>query len=155
MEEQQELGATAKKNQPTVQGVLLAVAIGAAILGYKIWDKVKGSDPVDGAITVMQGEMQTPSSFNLVNGKVMWEGKTRDAIPVYVVELNFDAQNLMGAMVRQCALVAFAMKGKDVRWNDQTAVNLGCENAQALGGERSLVEMVKSVNFKGYVDGVD
>lgn len=104
-------------------------------------------DPEDYAETIVKQSLATPSSFRVIDSDVVWEGELKNGLHAYVAKVAFDADNLMGASIRGCALVAFVKDGMETKWNSDRAVNMGCENASALGGEAGLIEMVKEHNF--------
>lgn len=96
---------------------------------------------------ILKESLATPSTFNAIESDVVWEGELREGQTAYVVKVIFDAENMMGANIRGCALVAHYQDGLEMKWRKQGAINIGCDNASALGGEAGLIEMVKSVNF--------
>jgi hypothetical protein len=95
-----------------LQAIIVLVAF--ALTGC---DYIGTDNRILNAIEILKKNMDTPATFSLVKGEVAFSGRDANGKPAYIVKLEYDSQNINGAMVRQCNLVAYVDNGKTVSWN--------------------------------------
>lgn len=101
---------------------------------------------VANASEIIKKSLRSPSSFSLVSGKEVWSGKNPEGNAAYIVRIEYDAQNGFGAMIRDCKLVAYNVKGDKIEWRTNGAMD-ACE-AKPLFDETQMVEMIRKINFE-------
>lgn len=110
--------------------------------------KEAGSELLDAKVIqagsqVVTKYLRSPSSFQLVSGKKVWEGVDDKGNPAYIVRVEFDAQNGFGAMIRACQLAAFSFTSDD-QFEHRATESEACD---ALGfGEEHTIELVRDLN---------
>ena len=107
-------------------------------------------DPALIAAAVVKESIRSPSTFQYVSGSVLWTGLDESKNPAYIARVIYDAQNDFGAIIRSCAMVAYAQRtdGTTV-WNKNFGVNGGCDDSASMvqvGGEKKYIEFVASMN---------
>lgn len=125
----------------------IALLIVVALAGCGLADS-----RVSNASEIVKESLSSPSSFDLVSGKVMWSGKNAEDKPAYIVRIEYDAQNEYGAMIRHCQLVAYTDNGDKISWHPFFALsNCVWKNSEfgvVIGDESHMVEFSRKLNFE-------
>ncbi len=119
-------------------------------------DKVNlSASPVDQASEVIKRHLKSPSSFNKVEGEVLWSGKTEKGKNTYVVSVMFDAANSFGAMIRGCMYVAYSeAENSNITWKNDFGVrdyseNLAfCDKSSPISVKKELAKGIAEINWE-------
>lgn len=100
----------------------------------------------DAAIMVAQSKVKSPSSFKLINHKLLWQGTNDKGEPSFISKIKFDADNSFGTSVRNCWYVAFSLdENVQVLYHPDFAVN-SCESNSQLA-EPKFINLIAKTNF--------
>ena len=98
------------------------------------------------AVAIVQNNIKSPASFQLVSTKLHWTGADAKGNPAYIMSVVFDAQNSFGALLRDCVITAFGIEGKEAVYKRELGTQ-GCKQGMS---ERELVDIMVTMNgFRG------
>lgn len=94
---------------------------------------------------ILKQHLKAPSSYSRHAADVRWEGTDKSGNPAYVVRIEYDATNPMGANLRDCKLIAYAVKGEQYSF----VPHVGIESCGGIFGisEDKMIEMLAKANF--------
>lgn len=99
-----------------------------------------------GAITVVHNKIKSPSSFKLINHKLLWQGTDSKGVPSFISKINFDAANSFGTSLRHCWYVAFSLdENERVLYHPDFSVN-SCESNSQVD-ESQFIKFIAQTNF--------
>jgi hypothetical protein len=81
--------------------------------------------PETQAKLLLRDQMKSPDSFVAKDTKIMWQGKDQKGNSAYVIKVIYTAQNSFGAHLQECKMVAFAIAGNQILYNEYSSFD-GC-----------------------------
>lgn len=99
---------------------------------------------VETAIEIIKKNLESPSSFSLISGETVWSGKDSNEKAAYIVRVEYDAQNVFGAIIRNCQLVAFPIN--DGKYKPAYRSFGECE-VKTLYNETQMIGSLRLFNF--------
>lgn len=117
------------------------------------------ADPVEQGAEIVKLQLKSPSSFKKIGGEIIWEGKTNDGLPAYIVSVLFDASNSFGASLRGCMFVAYSEdSSKKIVWdknygvNDYSSMMNICNPTTPASIKKDLAKTLAEINFKKKIE---
>lgn len=102
---------------------------------------------------ITKNNLASPSSYHPVRQEILWERNTEKGM-AYIVRNEYDAQNSMGAILRDCHYVSFIKKGDKFFLNTYYGVLPCTDNRDSANweeGKKYLLEnLLKMTQFEKY-----
>ncbi len=133
-----------------ILAALIFSAIAIILAGCDSSNKPLKYSTINDASEIIKQNIKTPSSFKLISGEEIWSGTNTVGQPVYIVRVEYDAQNTFGAIIRNRNLVAFYATGSNWGWDKKNAIQ-PCEIKSSDGyvytDEKAMIRLTKKINF--------
>ena len=100
--------------------------------------------PESQAAHLLKQQMKSPDSFYAKESKIMWQGKDKDGNAAYVVKVTYTAQNSFGANLQDCKMVAFAIAGDELSYDQRMGFDMCGTEGDPLFDPKRVAEIMSS-----------
>lgn len=100
--------------------------------------------PESQAAHLLKQQMKSPDSFVEKESKIMWQGKDKDGNNAYVVKVTYTAQNSFGANLQDCKMVAFAIVGDKLSYNQRMGFEMCGKEGDPLFDPKQIAKFMSS-----------